>query len=153
MGQTQTRGSQAIISFKVSYFFWRYGKWSDARPSLPEPPEPAPEPVSQMAACHRGTLGRCPVLEPPAALRIQRKAAESCGPRRILALLLQKQLTRGFALLSWKKEFLNFLWLKNLKWDNLHQFPQIGLLSMFLEKWTVFCVWEQIPWEPSGNKF
>lgn len=87
MGQTQTRGSQAIISFKVSYFFWRYGKWSDARPSLPEPPEPAPEPVSQMAACHRGTLGQvsCPGAtgcpeNPKKGRRILRPQEDPCPP-------------------------------------------------------------------------
>lgn len=96
-----------------------------------------------------GHLAWCPVLEPLAALRSQGKAAESWGPRRIFVLLLQKQLTCGFALLSWKEEFLNFLWLKNLKWGNLYQFPQIGLLSKFLGKWTIFSVWEQILWEPS----
>ena len=85
------------------------------------------------------TTARClaNVLSPRtllAALRIQGEAAaQFWGPMGVFVLLSQRQQIRGFALLSWKEEFKNFLWLKNPKWNNLHQFPQIGLLGKGLE--------------------
>lgn len=55
-------GDHKPLLFLKYLLFLVIWQWRDARPSLPELPEPAPVCVSQMAGCHRGTLGlgSCP---------------------------------------------------------------------------------------------
>lgn len=61
-----------------------------------------------------------------------RKSCLILFPRRIFVLLLQKRWIPRSALLGWKQELLDFLWLRNLKWNGLHQFLQTRLWSHFL---------------------
>lgn len=82
-----------------------------------------------------------------------RKSCRILQPQEDLCPPFAEAIDSCFCSVELEGRILNSLWLKNLKWDNLYQFPPIGLLSKFLGKWTIFYVWKQILWEPSGNEF